>query len=301
MRIVSFGDLFTDYYFKKGVLVGLCGGKSNANIIAHLSKYYSTAFFGCVGDDDAGMVALASLSQLNVDTTHIKKIPYPSKKFFIEDGEYDTVCPYCHRKRSYSGLKFTSEDVIPYLKDDDVFILDNANATSMEIIHSIEGKAFIDLGYLGNLAYASLGEIEELLANRFEIINMNERVYNFLKRKFAIDSLNLYDLLKPKILIITRGKRGADIIYDGILIKKEIEDAEKEVDSSGAGDAFFAEFIHEYLNSDKVDEKFISKAYIHANSIARVVVNHLGARSHLQRLYRITDYSECICGSFHIK
>lgn len=47
MRIISFGDLYIDYYLSNNLVLGICGGKSNANIIANLSKYYKTAFFWC--------------------------------------------------------------------------------------------------------------------------------------------------------------------------------------------------------------------------------------------------------------
>lgn len=298
MRIISFGDLYADYYFNGGVLVGISGGKSNANIIANLSKFYDTAFFGCVGNDSAGKISLSSLKELNVDVDNIRVVDGYTKKFFIEDGEYSSECPYCNRRLSYRGLKCSEEDVLPSIKDDDVIVIDNVSEISMDIIHKVNNRAFIDIGYLGSLLYASLDEIVELLGERFEIINMNERVYKVLKRKFDIDSLNIYELLKPKILIITRGKRGADIIFDDELIKKEIEDPEMEVDASGAGDAFFAEFIHTYLENEKVDEKLISKAYMKGNTLARIVVSHLGARAHLEKLETIKNYSYCICEDF---
>lgn len=300
MRIIGFGDLYADYYFKDDILIGICGGKSNANIIANLSKYYNTAFYGCVGNDTAGNVAISSLEKLGVDVSNIKILDGHSKMFFIQDGEYSSECPYCNRRLSYHGLKCQREYVFPYIEDDDVIVLDNMNSVAMDIIHSISNKAFIDIGYLGNLLYSSLDEIIELLGNRFEIINMNERVYKALKKKFAIDSLNLYELLKPKILIITRGKRGADIIFDDILIKKEIDNPEIEVDTSGAGDAFFSEFIHIYLENQVVDEKMISKAYMKANALARTVISHLGARAHLEKLSKIDSYSYCICEDFSI-
>lgn len=300
MRVISFGDLYADYYFKDNVLVGISGGKSNANIIANLSKYYDTAFYGCVGNDDAGKVALSSLSDLGVDTSKIELIEGHTKKFFIEGGEYSSDCPYCNRRLSYHGLKCKSDYVLPYIKEDDVIVLDNVNSVSMDIIHSISNRAFIDIGYLGNLLYASLEEIIQILGNRFEIINMNERVYKVLKKKFDIDSLNLYELLKPKILIITRGKRGADIIFNDLLIKKEIDDPEIEIDASGAGDAFFSEFIHIYLDNEVIDEKLISKAYMKGNTLARIVISHLGARAHLEKLKSINNYSFCICEDFSI-
>lgn len=49
MRFISFGDLYIDYYLSNDLVLGICGGKTNANIIANLSKYYDTAFLVLLG------------------------------------------------------------------------------------------------------------------------------------------------------------------------------------------------------------------------------------------------------------
>lgn len=149
--------------------------------------------------------------------------------------------------------------------------------------------------------YSSLDEIEEKLESRFEIINMNERVYNILRKKFGIDAIDLLDLLKPKILIITHGKKGSDIIYNGIMEEKIIEDAINEVEVSGAGDAYFSEFIRTFIeNEGIVNEKIISLAYMRASSISRFVLTNYGARTHLEPLYKIDEYHECICHDIEV-
>ena len=37
MRVVSIGDLVTDYYYKNSTLLGVCGGMTSHNIIANLA------------------------------------------------------------------------------------------------------------------------------------------------------------------------------------------------------------------------------------------------------------------------
>lgn len=301
MRIISFGDLYIDYYFNNDLVIGICGGKSNANIIANLSKYFDTAFFGVVGNDTQGTVATHSLKRLGVDTTNIKILDEKTKTFFINSSGYSKICPYCGRDLAYHGTKIDIEAIKQNIQENDYIVIDNLNEETLEIINSINNKVFLDIGYLGDLMYASLDELEEILADRFEIINMNERVYNIIRKKFAIDSIDLFELLKPKILIITHGKRGSDIIYDGKLEEKVIDDAISEVEVSGAGDAFFSEFIRTYLESnEEVNDKTISLAYMRASSISRFVVTNYGARTHLEPLYKINEYHECICKSIEV-
>lgn len=295
MRIIGFGDLYIDYYFKNDLLIGVMGGKTNANILCNLRKYYETAFIGVVGNDFQGKICIDSLNKIGVNTEHIKIIDYPTKQFFIMNNEYSTRCPYCSRESSYHGNKYTKEDVLEYIREDDYIIVDNANELTMDIMKSIPNKAFLDLSYIGELRYLSLDEILSMLASRFIIIKMNERVYNYLKEKFALDSQDLYKYLQCEILIINRGKRGTDIIYGDEFEKKEIEDPSISIDTNGTGEAFFSEFIHTYLESDIIDMKMIGKAYLKASGISSYVGTIIGARSHLIPLVKITNYEECIC------
>lgn len=301
MRIISFGDLYIDYYLSNDLVLGICGGKTNANIIANLSKYFDTAFFGVVGDDTQGKVAINSLKKLGVDVSGIDLIDEHTKTFFIDSKGYSNTCPYCGRKLSYHGLKFDEDKVINNIEEDDLIVVDNLNKSTMDIIDKLDNKAFVDIGYLGGLLYLNLDEIVDLIGNKFEIINMNESVYEVISKKFQIDSIDLYELLKPKILIITKGKKGADIIYDGILVEKVIEDPVSEVEISGAGDSFFSEFIRTFIESNyEVNEKTISLSFMRASAISRFVVMNYGARTHLEPLYKIDNYHECICTDIEI-
>ena len=85
MRIISFGDLYCDYYFRNNILIGVMGGKSGANILCNLSKKYNCTYIGVVGNDTAGDICINSLNKLNVDTTLIKVVNQYTKKFFTAD------------------------------------------------------------------------------------------------------------------------------------------------------------------------------------------------------------------------
>lgn len=300
MRIISFGDLYIDYYISNEEVLGICGGKTNANIIANLSKYYETAFFGVCGRDTQGDVAVNSLIKLGVDV-HVRMLDnIRTKKFFIDKKGYKTDCPFCGRNLSYRNSLYDYSEIIDSIKKDDLIVVDNLNKGVLEVLSSVSNKAFLDLGYLGNLLYLSLDEIVDLLKDRFEIISMNGKVYDTLRNKFKLDLVDFYELIKPRILIITKGKKGADIVYDGGVIEKVIEDPASEVDVSGAGDSFFSEFIRTIIEEKEINEKVISLAYMRASSISRFVVMNYGARTHLEPLTKIKEYHECICDDIEV-
>lgn len=301
MRVISFDNLYVDYYFKKGELLGLCGGKTNANILVNLSPYFKTAMLGQCGSDDKGSLAIKSLDMHNVDTSHIKRIDKETKTFFCEGSGYSKECPYCHREVGSERVTLDVDDIILNIKEDDVIVVDNLKESTLRILKDVDNKAFLDLGYLGNLLYASLDEIVDMLYERFIIINMNKRVLDALKRKFAIDATDLFELIKPKMLIITKGEKGCDIITEEAFINKEVEDVAKVVEPSGAGDAFFAEFIRTYLEEDNVGEKMISTSYMRASVASRMTVGVVGARSLHNPLFKIKSYEECICKKFTLE
>ena len=75
MRIVSIGDLVTDYYYKDEKLIGVNGGMTSHNIIANLAKMgLNTSVFACCGNDDQGKIAINSLKKIKVDIDNIKII-----------------------------------------------------------------------------------------------------------------------------------------------------------------------------------------------------------------------------------
>ena len=91
------------------------------------------------------------------------------------------------------------------------------------------------------------------------------------------------------MLIVTRGKRGSDFVYSNIKITKTLDNPEVEVDSTGAGDAFFLQLssMNSIKNNFFIDEEFINKTYEKATKLTRKVVKKFGARGHINSLYKI--------------
>ena len=75
MRIISIGDLVTDFYYKNGKLIGVNGGMTSHNIVLNISKMnLQTAVYGVCGDDMLGDIAIRSLKDIGVNIEHIKII-----------------------------------------------------------------------------------------------------------------------------------------------------------------------------------------------------------------------------------
>ena len=189
------------------------------------------------------------------------------------------------------------------INTDDVLIFDNLNKKNQIIIDNCDNRKMLDLGQYFELDDYSDNEILEKIKNKFDIINLNERVEKYLKNRFSIKSIeDLYNILHPKMIIVTRGKKGSDFVFDNNKVNKELNNPEIEIDPTGAGDAFFSVFISEYIENDfTIDSKFIDVTFEKSTKLTKKVVKKFGARGHIQNLYRIKKVKNtCTCSNFDI-
>ena len=156
MRVVSIGDLVTDYYYKNEKLLGINGGMTSHNIIANLAKMgINTAVFGACGNDIQGEVAIKSLEKLDVDVNNIIILDGVRTRcfhvsYFDNDCKLSFTskkrCPFCNNKKWYENSLINIDDIIKNINDDDIFVFDNLNDKNQILIDKIRNKKIIDLG-----------------------------------------------------------------------------------------------------------------------------------------------------------
>ena len=313
MRIISIGDLVTDFYYKNGKLVGVNGGMTSHNIIANIAKLgLGTGVYGVCGDDMAGTIAINSLKEVGTNIDNVKIIENINTRCFHVsyqelNGKLEFTskkrCPVCNIKRWYEESKIEPNDILKQINTDDVLIFDNLNKKNQTIIDNCNNRKMLDLGQYFELEDYNDNDIIEKIKNKFDFINLNERVEKYLKNRFSIKLLEeIYNLLQPKMIIVTRGKKGSDFVFDNKKVKKELSNPSIEVDPTGAGDAFFSMFISEYIkNNYVIDYKFIDSTFDKATRLTKKVVKKFGARGHIQNLYKIKKLQDtCTCSNFDI-
>ena len=314
MRIIGIGDLVTDFYYKNGNLLGVNGGMTTHNIIANLAKLgLKTSVYGVCGNDDVGGIAIKSLKDNGVNVSNIKTINgIKTRCFHIssleENGNLEFTstrrCPICNEKSWYIESKIDPQDILQKITKDDVLIFDNLNHKNQYIIDNCSNRKMLDLGQYVEFDSCTNAEIIEKIKNKFDILNLNELVERYFKKRFLLkESEEIFNILKPKMLIVTRGKNGSDFLFENCKISKKLTNPATEVDPTGAGDSFFSIFIYEYLkNNYIIDNNFIDLAFEKATNLTRKVVTKFGARGHIQKLYRIKKINNsCTCGKFDIE
>ncbi len=312
MRVVSIGDLVTDYYYKNGKLLGVNGGMTSHNIIANLAKMgIPTSIFASCGNDVQGKIAIKSLENLKVDVSNIKILDnIRTRCFHVSYLEKNNKlsfiskkrCPLCNNKRWYIESLIDCDYIINNIKNDDILVFDNLNNKNQIIINKTKNKKIIDLGQYFEFEELSNDEIIKKMKNKFEIINFNERVEKFLLIKLRIkDDLELYKCLKPKFMTITRGEAGATFIYDNKLYNFNLITKGNVIDSTGAGDAFISSIIRDCIkNNFQYNTNLFKKWYENSNKLTSKVVTKMGARGHINSLYKIKKVNdECTCSNFN--
>lgn len=307
MRVVSIGDLVLDYYYKNGKLIGVDGGMSSHNIIANLAKKkISTAVYGVSGNDIQGKIANLSLKKLNVDVSKVLiKDNIKTRCFHVSYDEEGFIskkrCPKCNEKKWYEESQIDIEYITKNIQNDDILVFDNLNDKNIEIIKNVSNKKIIDIGQYFEFENLSKEDIINKLNNGFEIINFNERVSNYLLDKLNLkNNIELYNLLKAKLVTITRGEIGAIFIYNSKEYKFNLKDNGNVIDSSGAGDAFLSSIIFDYIkNNYEFNEELFPKWYEKSIKLTSKVVSNFGARGHLNSLYKIKKIDKvCTCENF---
>ncbi len=311
MRVVSIGDIVTDYYYLNDKLIGVNGGMTSHNIITNLAKMgLNTSAFACCGNDAQGKIAINSLKKLNVDIDNIKIIEGIRTRCFHvsyqeENGKLSFTskkrCPFCNNKKWYDESLLDTDYIPSNIKTDDILIFDNLNEKNQIIINNTNNKKIIDIGQYFEFENMTNNEIVKNLKSKFEIINFNERVSNYLVKKLNLkDDSELYNIIKPNLMTITRGEKGATFIVDNNIYNYKLLTRGKVVDSTGAGDAFISSIIKDSIkNNFKYDVNILEKWYQNSNRLTAKVVSKMGARGHLNALYKIKKMDEfCTCDEF---
>ena len=101
-------------------------------------------------------------------------------------------------------------------------------------------------------------------------------------------------------MTITRGENGATFISKGIEYNFKLNVKGKVIDSTGAGDAFISSIIKDCIQNDfNYNPVLFKKWYENSNKLTSKVVSKMGARGHINTLFKIKKIkNECTCDNF---
>ena len=94
----------------------------------------------------------------------------------------------------------------------------------------------------------------ELVKNKLDITFANEQEIISLIEAKNFDEVIKFSKQLNKLIVITRGEKGAVAINGDQVVENDIQKNLKIVDLTGAGDLFAAGFLHGYINKLSIKE-----------------------------------------------
>jgi len=269
----QFKHLLTNLKIEKTV-----SGGSVANSIVGLSQLGNkVGFVGKISDDEFGNKYEEGLKKENVEYFYSKtkeELPTGTCLILVTPDSERTMCTFLG-----TAGKINENDIDPDVirKSEIIFLegylwdegepkkaFDKAIHTANKVAMSLSDQFCVDRHKL-HFLYLVKNKLDITFANEQEITSLIEA------KNFA-EVINFSKLL-DKLLIITRGEKGAIAINGDEVVEIDIKKNLKIIDLTGAGDLFAAGFLHGYINGLSTKE-CLKKG----TEMSSKVIQQIGAR-----------------------
>jgi len=253
-------------------------GGSVANSIVGMSQLGDkVGFIGKISDDDFGNKYENGLKKENVEYFYIKKkeeLPTGTCLILVTPDSERTMCTFL----GIAG-KINENDI-------DSSAIKKSQLIFLEGYLWDEGepkKAFDKaISYADKVAMSLSDQfcVERhrphflnLIKNKLDIIFANEQEMTSLIEAKRFDEVVNFSKELDKLIVITRGEKGAIVIDGKKIFESEIQKNLNIKDLTGAGDLFAAGFLHGYINNLSM-EICLTKG----TEMASKVIQQIGAR-----------------------
>ncbi len=253
-------------------------GGSVANSIVGLSQLGNeVGFIGKVNNDELGSKYEDGLKQENVKYFYTKKkedLPTGTCLILVTPDSERTMCTFLG-----TAGKINANDV-------------NSDAIKQSEIILLEGylwdegepkKAFEKAILSANKVAMSLSDqfcvdrhkshFLELVKNKLDITFANEQEIMSLIDAKSFDEVISFSKSLGKIIVLTRGQKGAVAINGNEVVECGIKEGLKIVDLTGAGDLFAAGFLHGHVNNMSLKDSLDK-----GTEMSSKVIQQIGAR-----------------------
>jgi len=253
-------------------------GGSVANSIVGLSQLGNkVGFIGKVNEDDLGDKYEQGLKKEKVEYFYSKKkeeLPTGTCLILITPDSERTMCTFLG-----TAGKINENDV-------DVNAVKNSEITFLEGYLWDEGdpkRAFNKAIQNSNKVSMSLSDLFcverhkphflDLVKNKLDITFANEQEITSLIDAKSFEDVVTFGKKLGKLIVITRGEKGATAINGNQVVESGIQKNLKIVDLTGAGDLFAAGFLHGHVNNLSVKESLEK-----GTQMSSQVIQQIGAR-----------------------
>ena len=269
----EFKSLLTNLKIEKTV-----SGGSVANSIVGLSQLGDkVGFIGKVSDDDFGSKYEEGLKKEKVEYFYSKKkeeLPTGTCLILVTPDSERTMCTFLGTAGKINENDVSSEAI----KKSEIIFLEGYLWDEGE-----PKKAFDKAINNANKVAMTLSDLFcverhkphflDLVKNKLDITFANEQEISSLIQSKSFDEVINFSKQLNKLVIITRGEKGAVAVKGDEIVESDIQKNLNIVDLTGAGDLFAAGFLHGYIN------KLSTKECLEKGTeMSSKVIQQIGAR-----------------------
>ena len=269
----EFKNLLSNLKIEKTV-----SGGSVANSVVGLSQLGNkVGFIGKVCDDELGAKYEEGLKNENVEYFYSKKkeeLPTGTCLILVTPDSERTMCTFLGtagkiNENDVNSDIITSSEVIlleGYLWDegDPKKAFDKAISSARKVAMSLSDQFCVD---------RHKPHFLDLVKNKLDITFANEQEILSLIDAKSFDDVISFGKELGKIIVVTRGDKGAIAIKGNEVSECGIQEGLKVVDLTGAGDLFAAGFLHGYINNMSLKESLEK-----GTEMSSRVIQQIGAR-----------------------
>ena len=269
----EFKELLSNLKIEKTV-----SGGSVANSIVGLSQLGNkVGFIGKVNDDELGSKYEDGLKQENVKYIYSKKkeeLPTGTCLILVTPDSERTMCTFLGTAGKINENDVSSDAI----KHSEIILLEGYLWDEGE-----PKKAFEKAIQSANKVAMSLSDqfcvdrhkphFLELVKNKLDITFANEQEIMSLIDAKSFDEVINFSKSLNKIIVLTRGEKGAVAINGDEVVECGIKEGLKIVDLTGAGDLFAAGFLHGHVNNMSLKESLDK-----GTEMSSKVIQQIGAR-----------------------
>ena len=269
----EFKELLSNLKIEKTV-----SGGSVANSIVGLSQLGNeVGFIGKVNDDNLGSKYEDGLKQENVKYFYSKKkeeLPTGTCLILVTPDSERTMCTFLGTAGKINENDVSSDAI----KQSETILLEGylwdegepkkafekAIQSAKKVAMSLSDQFCVD---------RHKPHFLELVKNKLDITFANEQeIMSLIDAKSFNEVINFSKSL-GKIIVLTRGEKGAVAISGDEVVECGIKEGLKIVDLTGAGDLFAAGFLHGHVNNMSLKESLDK-----GTEMSSKVIQQIGAR-----------------------
>ena len=269
----EFKELLSNLKIEKTV-----SGGSVANSIVGLSQLGNeVGFIGKVNDDELGGKYEDGLKQENVKYFYSKKkeeLPTGTCLILVTPDSERTMCTFLGTAGKINENDVSSDAI----KQSEIILLEGYLWDEGE-----PKKAFEKAIQSANKVAMSLSDqfcvdrhkphFLELVKNKLDITFANEQEIMSLIDAKSFDEVINFSKSLGKIIVLTRGEKGAVAINGDEVVECGIKEGLKIVDLTGAGDLFAGGFFHGHVNNLSLKDSLDK-----GTEMSSKVIQQIGAR-----------------------